>query len=49
LEVPSTTLARIIGHADAGFTLKLYARDARNDATIAADMLARAKRAGIPR
>ena len=47
LEVPSTTLARIVGHADAGFTLKLYAKDARDDAALAADVLHRAARAGV--
>jgi hypothetical protein len=31
-----------MGHADAGFTLKVYARDARDDANIVADVLARA-------
>jgi integrase len=49
LELPSTTLARIVGHADAGFTLKLYARDARDEQALAADVLARAKRAGVAR
>ena len=49
LEVPSTTLARVVGHADAGFTLLLYAKDARDDAAVAADVLGRAKRAGVAR
>jgi integrase len=49
LDVPSTTLARIVGHADAGFTLKLYAKDARDDAALAADVLDRAARAGVGR
>jgi integrase len=30
LEVPATTLARLTGHADAGFTLRVYARDGRD-------------------
>ena len=46
LQVPSTTLARVVGHADAGFTLKLYAKDARDDAALTADVLNRAARAG---
>lgn len=32
LELPATTLARLTGHADAGFTLRVYARDARDEA-----------------
>ena len=30
LELPATTLAAVVGHADAGFTLRVYARDARD-------------------
>ena len=41
LELPATTVARIMGHADAGFTLKAYARDARSDADLTATVLAR--------
>jgi integrase len=41
LQVPSTTLARVVGHADAGFTVRLYARDARDDAALTADVLER--------
>ena len=47
LELPATSLARIIGHADAGFTLKTYTRDARDEATVVSDVLARASGAGI--
>jgi len=47
LELPATTLAALIGHADAGFTLRTYARDARDEATVVADVLARASGAGI--
>jgi integrase len=47
LELPATTLAELIGHTDAGFTLRVYARDARDTATVVADVLARAERAGI--
>ena len=32
LELPATTLARLTGHADAGFTLRVYARDGRDEA-----------------
>lgn len=44
LELPATTLARLTGHADAGFTLRVYARDGRDDATLVEDVLARASR-----
>ena len=47
LELPATTLARLTGHADAGFTLKVYARDRRGDAAIVGDVLARASAARI--
>ena len=47
LELAPTTLAAIIGHADAGFTLRVYARDARDTATVVSDVLARAERAGV--
>jgi integrase len=45
LELPATTLARLTGHADAGFTLKRYARDGRDDAVVVEDVLARAAEA----
>jgi integrase len=45
LQLPPTTVARLMGHADAGFTLRAYARDARDDAAVVADVLARAARA----
>ncbi len=47
LELPATTLARIIGHADAGFSLKVYAKDARDESAVVTDVLARASSAGI--
>lgn len=47
LSLPATTLAQLIGHADAGFTLRTYARDTRDTATVVADVLARASAAGI--
>jgi integrase len=47
LELPATTLARLAGHADAGFTLKVYARDRRDDGAVVEDVLARAKRAKV--
>lgn len=47
LELPATTLARLTGHADAGFTLRVYARDGREEATVVEDVLARASEAGI--
>jgi len=47
LELPATTLARLTGHADAGFTLKVYARDVRDDASVVVDVLERAASAGV--
>lgn len=47
LDVPATTLARLTGHTDAGFTLRVYARDARETPTVVADVLARARRAQV--
>jgi integrase len=47
LELAPTTLAELIGHADAGFTLRVYARDTRDTATLVADVLARAAGVGI--
>ena len=47
LELPATTLARLTGHADAGFTLKVYAKDGRDEQTLVEDVLKRAASAGI--
>ena len=47
LQMPATTLARLTGHTDAGFTLKVYARDSRDDAAVVEDVLARAAGARI--
>jgi integrase len=47
LQLPATTLARIVGHADAGFTLKVYAKDARDDAALVTHVLDRAATAQI--
>lgn len=47
LELPATTLALLTGHADASFTLKVYARDGRDETTVVEDVLARASGAGI--
>ena len=47
LELPATTLARLTGHADAGFTLRVYARDGRDEATMVEDVLARAAGASV--
>jgi integrase len=47
LELAPTTAAEILGHSDPATTLRLYARDARDEATVVADVLARvAARAG---
>jgi integrase len=43
----ATTLARVTGHSDPGFTYRVYARDARDDAAVVADVLDRAARAGF--
>jgi integrase len=47
LALPATTLARVTGHTDPGFTLRVYARDSRDDAAVVADVLTRAAGAGI--
>jgi integrase len=47
LELPATTLARLTGHTDAGFTLRVYARDSRDEAAVVSDVLDRAAGAGI--
>ena len=47
LELAGTTLARLTGHKDAGFTLKVYARDKRKTGVVVADVLARAASGGI--
>jgi integrase len=47
LELPATTLARIVGHADAGFSLRVYAKDARDESTVVSDVLKRAASAQV--
>ena len=47
LELPATTLAAVIGHADPGFTLRVYARDGRDPAAVVSNVLDRAAAAGI--
>jgi integrase len=47
LELPATTLARLTGHTDAGFTLKVYARDRRDEAAVVEAVLARAANAKV--
>lgn len=42
MEVPITTAALVIGHASSDTTLRLYARDARSQESIVADVLERA-------
>lgn len=44
-----TTLAEVAGHADPGFTLRVYARDGRDAAQLVADVLHRAAGAGFGR
>jgi integrase len=45
--LPATTLARVAGHTDPGFTYRVYARDARDEAAFTADVLARAAAGGF--
>ena len=47
LELPATTLARLTGHSDPGFTLKVYARDGRDAAAVVSEVLSRAAGANI--
>ena len=47
LELAPTTLAAVIGHPDAGFTVRRCARDGRGTATVAANMLQRQSAAGV--
>ena len=47
LDLAATTLARLVGHADAGFSLRVYAKDGRDEAAVVSDVLARAAAAGI--
>jgi hypothetical protein len=46
LELPPTTAAEILGHADPSTTLRLYARDGRDESTVVADVLARVAATG---
>ena len=39
--VPITTVARLMGHTNPGFTLRAYAHDARDEAAVAEDVLGR--------
>jgi integrase len=43
----ATTLARLAGHSDAGFTLRVYASDPRDDAAVAESVLTLAAEAGF--
>ena len=47
LELPATTLARLTGHSDAGFTLRVYARDGRDESAVVEEVLGRAATAGV--
>jgi hypothetical protein len=47
LELPATTLAQIVGHSDPGFTLRVYARDGRDEAAVISDVLSRANGAKV--
>ncbi|TML53179.1 MAG: hypothetical protein E6G21_03400 [Actinobacteria bacterium] len=43
----AVTLARLAGHTDAGFTLRIYASDPRDDAAVAESVLSLAAEAGF--
>jgi integrase len=47
LSLAPTRLAAILGHDDPAFSMRVYARDTADTATIVADVLARARKAGI--
>jgi len=47
LDLAATTLARLVGHSDAGFSLRVYAKDGRDEVAVVSDVLARAAAAGI--
>jgi excisionase family DNA binding protein len=47
LRIAATTLAQIIGHSDSGFTLRVYARDGRDEAAVISDVLSRAAGADV--
>jgi integrase len=47
MHLPLTTLARVMGHTDPGFTLRVYARESRDDSAVVKDVIARAKNAGF--
>jgi integrase len=47
LDLPATRLARLVGHADAGFSLRVYAKDEHDDQAVIADVLKRAAAAGV--
>jgi integrase len=49
LELPATTLAELTGHSDPGFTLRVYARDGRDTASVVKDVLRRAATARVAR
>jgi hypothetical protein len=40
-------LARVVGHSDPGFTLRVYAKDRRDEAVLVQDVLDRAQAAQI--
>jgi integrase len=47
LDLPDTTLARIAGHANPAITMRLYARDRRDQGAVNEDVLSRAAVAGF--
>lgn len=47
LQLAPTTVAQLLGHTSAEFSMRAYARDARSEETMVADVLVRAQAAGI--
>src|SRR5262249_27423833 len=47
LGLPPTTVAKIMGHTDPAFTMRVYARDVRDGQAAVADLLNRAAEAGV--
>jgi integrase len=47
MELPDTTLARIAGHTNPAVTMRLYARDRRDQERVNEDVLTRAAAAGF--
>ena len=49
MDMPDRTLARIAGHSNPAITMRLYARDRRDQERVNEDVLARAAASGSAR